>query len=840
MTDIPWKLKKTKKKEKKLKEYWIQDKCGHIECLEIENQKDFIKRRNKNLKIFKGKKYEDVVNFVFGCVDWPIPSKTSTIQKWIYDDGYKKKNQYPQSRIFKINNFGFGSTKVCIHYFKWYFCIGSRFIHRVLRKIWECRVDGSLFYVHESSYGGYQNKLSDHQKWEYSALNFFLQHIDLSREHWASKKKGLIYMELKDGQRMTLKRAWNLYIQITQNESYQHYVVNKLEDDPNIKKPFPSCSRWVRRLREVLPLKPDRLKQDQCSECGHLSTLKQEIVDEKELEDIEVLLSLHEKRWKFTYSANKFINKNCIKCWSDMEIDWVYGVEPMIYSGTSIHIMADYGLDRPEIITPHSICYFKKKIQMKHLNVIYNDERYTFVWSEMNGGKAIEETWQSYWYLFTERCVGAERLYLTCDGAMISYDLLMLLMWVCNPKNPKRKFLSFTLLSLEQGHSYIPADTLDYRITTHYNKINTWTTCAERVQYINAHTDINMVQLFEFMEIPVFFSDIYKGKSSWKDQFKKPANIRDDKPLMFKYGIDEEYDQNTDSFPFIEHYDELWMQIGCDPKIPHRKLKIFKNTFNEKNMEDFVEYEPKHKPRPKIKMQTVMDTRSIIRQFVPSPRKEALFEYYNPVLTDDDDKEDMLDERLLITPKRSLIKMKRRLQFLKMMKTNKIVELTPYERKKRNQNKENEQKNKCDIAMKWKISELNMENKDVKIKNLKPELKAHRIKIGNKKKHEMIEDLLSHYRDKALHPEDYTLCPLVPTRSMDIPPLLAMSPFVAVPPSLDISTACSPIAVQIKDNYFQCLHCHGVLLPCSERSCSSLCCFHCSSDMKCRVHSNHN
>ena len=98
----------------------------------------------------------------------------------------------------------------------------------------------------------------------------------------------------------------------------------------------------------------------------------------------------------------------------------------------------------------------------------------------MDGGKAVEETWTCYEYLFTTLGIGAERLYLVSDGAMISYTLLMLLAWACHVRNPRRMFVSAVLLSLEQGHSYLPVDTQDHRLTVWYNKRNRWAQTAER------------------------------------------------------------------------------------------------------------------------------------------------------------------------------------------------------------------------------------------------------------------------------------------------------------------------------------------------------------------------
>ena len=544
VTEIPRKKKKKKDFGAPLREYWRQKKCNHAECLKIEEQHEFKRRRVENLRILKRLTYQELVNFIMSCVDWPEPSKARVLQRWL--SGSVTKRTYPQNRKFKLNKFGFGSQEVCFDYFKWYLSIGHYTLRNCLKKIWNCRVRGKLFYIHSSPYHGYKNTKREEQIWVTSACKFLLEFVPLSAEHYVCKKTGKIYLELFEGEWTTLAKCWEWYMLRYQSASYQHYVVNQGEDKDDLKKPFPTQGHWVRTLRSALNVDSERHKQDACYICTVFKNLKN-IEDEVQRLEIKAAFELHERRWKFTYSQNSYILKNCKLCWKKLNIEYKFGRYAMQFQGTSVQIQADYGLDRPEIITPNNVCYFKRKITVKHLNIIYNGDKFVFAWSSMVGGKAVQETTECYEHLFTQKCVGAERLFVTCDGAMISYEVLMFFAWICNPKNPKRLFKAVHVLSLEQGHSYLQADTLDYNVTRIYDKRRIWTTCAERIQYVNASgSKINMIQMDEFHELPSFFKKIFL--KTWRDELSNAANIRDDKPLVYEFGGSERWNEEKKEF----------------------------------------------------------------------------------------------------------------------------------------------------------------------------------------------------------------------------------------------------------------------------------------------------
>ena len=79
-------------------------------------------------------------------------------------------------------------------------CIGKEALRKYVKLIWDCRKNGLLYYNHISNYKGYKNTDCKEQKWITDCCNYIINHIAISKEHYVSKKTGLVYMELKDGE----------------------------------------------------------------------------------------------------------------------------------------------------------------------------------------------------------------------------------------------------------------------------------------------------------------------------------------------------------------------------------------------------------------------------------------------------------------------------------------------------------------------------------------------------------------------------------------------------------------------------------------------------------------
>lgn len=732
--------------DRELLEYWPQTKCECEQCALIERQPQFEDRRFKILRQFKQSTYEERVNQLAQHIIFPPPTKKKAAEAW--SNGSPHHKNYPANRVFRISGFGFGEFTVCFAYLKWFYAIGKESLRKIIKIVWDTRQSGCLRYEHVSAYKGFKNTECVDQPWLLQVIQWILDNIALTPQHYVSsnRKNGTVYMEMKDGEQMTFEKIWHLFMKETQPAAYAHYVTRNEAPIPTLDPPSPSMQYFCRVLRSELLLAPKRFGQDVCNACSDMKVMleRNDIGAEKRTE-IEDLLKLHEIRWNFMYSLNSWVLKQSTQSWLTLGIEFRFGVEVMHHARTSVHFLADYGLDRPELITSNNACYFKRKIGVKHLNVLCNSKPCVFVWSGLVGGKAYQETVECLDHLFSALSCGAERGFATLDGAMISYDLLRWLVWIVHPKNPQRRFKCFYLLSLETGHSYLKADTLDHRVTKIYRKRNRWSKCAERVKFVNEQpdSDILMIQMHEFHEFPEFFKKIFvpRPTDSWRDERGVKAGIQNDKPLIFEFGVSEEWDGTQ--FRLVEHYDQIWMRVSEDFKVSCRKLgttkyPIFQQDFQHMSRGWFDNGVVAVKDPPTIDGNALMDCRAIMRFF---PNKEELLEYYTPKKITWAKKKDEVKAANYqdYSAENTLIKMKRRVQQIQMIKANKTIELTKYKR--------NATVRVCNQSvMKWSLKDL--EHKDMSVKDLKVELKAHSVVIP-KRKSEMISALRTHYESST-------------------------------------------------------------------------------------------
>ena len=120
----------------------------------------------------------------------------------------------------------------------------------------------------------------------------------------------------------------------------------------------------------------------------------------------------------------------------------------------------------------------------------------------MRGATATEETAHCLLHNFQKSSIGAERSVANCDGAMLTYDLLMFLALQIRSKNPKRCFKPTHSLSHETEHSRLEADSINKQINDQYNEKSQLSKTKDRVDYLKDKTDLQMFEMTHFPLLP--------------------------------------------------------------------------------------------------------------------------------------------------------------------------------------------------------------------------------------------------------------------------------------------------------------------------------------------------
>ena len=670
---------------------------------------------------------QEKLYYIGSIIRWDRLSKAKAEIVWIEkEDGVGK--GFPSNYYFDIRgSHGFGSFKVCRHFIQYLLRIGDKALNTKIKAVWNAVKYGQPLAEHV--YNANRNEPG----WRPNIEGWLILHKSMSREHWISRQTGAVYLEMENGEMLTKTRIWHQWMNDTQHESYQHYIVRKGEDIPSLKRPTPSLGHFKRTFGTKLNIKIKRPGKDECNGCTYLGLLKEGAKSEEEQNEIAIAIADHQRRFRFNYAYNTYIRLSCVlsfrsgfgvenldglkesrdrlKILQTEQLDRIRNgadgqtidaahvvIEDLMrklvskivaFARTkdqciqfaSCHIAADFGVDRPETETADNLCYFRSAIGAKHFPMVVNGVRAVLVWSGMDGGKAVEEQVRCYQWALETHCVGADRVYFCVDGALISFNSLKWMCWQCHPKNPHRHCPMIHCNSLETGHTRIEADNVDQQVTTYYDKKDIWTTLAERVEYVNTHSSVEMVQFKDFYFLPAFYDQIFKAGGSWTDTLGNKVLIRDDKPITFEFGISEHWNQETQSFSLVEHYDEMWLKISEDPTVPHRRVSLFRKGFAKKSAADFEDVPLRPKSRPKIKkkiMKHVMDVVTLC------PNKEELIEYYGAadIVDESDYSGDEQDDSksAVSTPTRSLTKMKRRRELAAAHREGTFAVLTPYER----------------------------------------------------------------------------------------------------------------------------------------------------------------
>ena len=632
--------------------------------------------------------------------------------------------------------------RVCGRYIRWFFAFGRIRFSSLMTVIYEERRKSSAIWIeHRQNYKGYRNR-DDEPEWIQRWVTWAITHKKLVRSHY-TVKKDTVYFEAEDGVKHTWTSLYREFILHDQPESFQNWLIKKNPPrDPNIPKPKPSEHHFYKVIPKLFRCKPRRISQDVCNGCEKLQVLLREQTDSESALRIRSLLETHLHRAKMMYQLNSHFKQVCIKSFENKNIVIRRGTPPMEHKGTFVRYEFDYDLDHPEIYSILNMVYFKRKITMKSLNIVQqppdsHGSRKVFAWSSMVGGKAVEETVQCLECCFKERGIGAERCFLNCDGALLTYNLLKFVAFSCHPKNPKRYFRSIHNLSPETGHSRLDADSINQQSSAHYKKREHWSTTAERVEYINENTNIEMKEWKYFRTLPTIYDKIFLDQDKWVDQFGNPALIRNDKGMIYEFGESMVYNPQRDEFEWVEHPNEMWVRCDEDLKGQVRKIVIFKNDIDDVPESEWNQVRRDRKSHPVIPRETLNDTLEIVKFF---PNSQELLQYYTPAEVDESG--EIKQVKNTHNYSKILTKLKRREQFKEMLRTNNRVELEKYEREKKTDAES------CSADIGITIHQIS----GSLAKDLKQELKKHGVKGIHKKKRELQRIYKEHL--KSMHDQE--------------------------------------------------------------------------------------
>ena len=621
---------------------------------------------------------------------------------------------------------------VCRLYFKWFFGFGKDRFHSIMRTTYQSRVWNEIWITHKQNYKGYRNKDVE-PEWRLEWAQWAVVTKDLIKSHY-TRDKDTVYFESENGIKHTWTSLYMEWIRDTQPESYRNWLVKNPPEDPSIPKPRISLSQFLKVIPHIFKCKPKRIAQDVCNGCEQLSVLLRDATTEHEKDEVRALIQFHMDRARMMYQLNTHFKKLSTKSFEDQNILIRRGTPPMEHKGTFVHIEFDYDLDHPEIFDVLNMVYFKRKITMKSLNVVQHPadsmgSRKVFAWSGMVGGKAAEETIQCLDHTFGARSIGAERCFLNCDGALLTYNLLRFAVFCCLPQNPNRYFKSVCCLSPETGHSRLEADGINQQTSAQYRKKQKWSKCSERVDYINERTEIEMKEWTYFGTLPSLFDKIFLGSDKWLDQFEKGMLIKNDKGMMYECCESLEWNAEEEGFVWVAHPQEIWIRCHHDLKAGFRKIRIMKDGWDKLGAEEWTRLRRDRKAPPVIKRDTLNDTLEIVNFF---ENAQELRQYYVP--TEIDESGEIKQVKSTQNYSKIVTKLRRRSTYEKMIETKQSLELEPYERKKA------EDKTVCDSAVGIALGDIDSKT----VKDLKAEIKNHDLSCGSKKKTELQKLLREH------------------------------------------------------------------------------------------------
>ena len=758
ITELPLREKKVRGPKVRIKKSWTKEpKCDHLECAKLENawlrsEEDFDEWKEEQERIFKKHLYPQQVQMMNPLIQFRTPVKKLRPGTRTNRYGTVKSYDHWLPGPGKRDRF-----RVCPQYFRWFWSIGKTQLQTIQKKLYNGG-KSTMWIEAKQNYKGYRNNDAK-PEWIQKWARWAVEHKSLVRSHYTTKKD-TVYFEAENGVKHTWTSLYRDFIKFDQPESFNNWLIKKNPPkDPTIPKPKPSLHHFYKIVPKLFRCKPRRISQDVCNGCKMFEVLLSENKDSDSQTKYTRLLQNHLNRGRMMYQLNSHFKKICTASFKDQGILVRRGTPPMEHKDTWVRYEFDYDLDHPEIFHVLNMVYFKRKITMKSLNVVQQPadcfgDRKVFAWSGMIGGKAFEETIQCLEHCFKKRSIGAERCFLNCDGALITYNLLMFAAFCCHPKNPNRYFKAVHAASPETGHSRLDADSINQQATKHYKKRSHWSTTAERVDYINENTDIEMMEWKYFGTLPTIYKKIFLKQDKWMDQHEKHAAIKNDKGMIYEFGQSFVWNANSGKFECVEHPDEMWVRCNEDLKGKLRKIRIFK-----KEVENVPESEWRHlrrerKPFPVIQREKLNDTLEVVKFF---PNSQELTRYYTPAEIDDSG--EIKPVKCVHNYSKIVTKMVRREQHLEMLQTDTIIDLEQYEQKQQ------APPESCNAKIKIRSHQIDAATG----KALKEALRLHSVAGGSKKRKELQRLYREHIENLHAEDQSFQQCPVQPSiQSQDI------------------------------------------------------------------------
>lgn len=374
-------------------------------------------------------------------------------------------------------------------------------------------------------------------------------------------------------------------MEFEQPQSFDNWIRKTGSQDPAIPKCKPCYHHFLKVMPVLYQCKPKRITADRCNGCQQIKILLSKAETVEEEERLNKLSDDHLHRAAVCYQLNshfKGFSTDSFKSKS-FKVTRLPNSE-MKYPDTYVHYEIDYDVDHPECISSLNMAYFKSQIGMKTANIIQSpsDEfgsRKVHGWSGLHGGKAVEEITQCLEHCFQKRSIAAERCGITLDGALLTYKMIQFIAFNVYPKNPNRYFRSAVILSPETGHSRLEADTINSQSKRQYAKRSSFSTCKQRLEYLDESTNIETHQFSKFATLHLIF-------------------------YQFAYECAESkiWNEASQKYEWISHPDELWLRCDEDLKQPLPKLRIFSEVMNELSRQDLEKVQRSIKQPPAMKI----------------------------------------------------------------------------------------------------------------------------------------------------------------------------------------------------------------------------------------------
>ena len=241
--------------------------------------------------------------------------------------------------------------------------------------------------------------------------------------------------------------------------------------------------------------------------------------------------------------------------------------------------------------------------------------RYTYLYSESEGGKKGTAYMSLLKYHFEKRGIGAGKQYIIQDGANtnVNQNFFKWVHGISSNFNTKRFFTSCIVILYHRGHNYNECDNIGNQKNIYYGNTNLIRNTEERVDLLNkqnvsvkathVHSDI-------FVEFPKEFDDIYLPLNKWFDENNVKLCIRDDKPLAIEFQCSEIWENGK--WKVVNHPNTIYIRQSTDFKVKPRIVKIVKDEICKGNY-DFNKVKYEKSSKPKVKKNKIDGTLKLLK-----------------------------------------------------------------------------------------------------------------------------------------------------------------------------------------------------------------------------------